>query len=36
MRVSPRIFPLADAVPAIQQRLVALPAQDKGKQKSVQ
>jgi MoaA/NifB/PqqE/SkfB family radical SAM enzyme len=36
MRVSPRIFPLADAVAAIQQRLAAVPVQDKGKQKSVQ
>jgi MoaA/NifB/PqqE/SkfB family radical SAM enzyme len=36
MRVSPLIFPLADAVTAIQQRLAVLPAQDKGKQKSVQ
>ncbi len=36
MQVSPRIFPLADAVAAIQQRLAALPVQDKGKQKSVQ
>ena len=35
MQVSPRIFPLADAVAAIQQRLAAAPAQDKGKQKSV-
>ena len=36
MQVSSRIFPLADAVAAIQQRLAAAPAQDKGKQKSVQ
>jgi MoaA/NifB/PqqE/SkfB family radical SAM enzyme len=36
MRVSPLIFPLADAVAVIQQRLAAVPAQDKGKQKSVQ
>ena len=36
MRVNCRIFPLADAVAAIQQRLAAMPAQDKGKQKTVQ
>ena len=36
LRVSPRIFPLADAVAEIQQRLAAVPLQDKGKQKSVQ
>ena len=36
MRVSSRIFPLAEAVAAIQQRLAAAPVQDKGKQKSVQ